>query len=487
MRFGKPLLLTRRAVLGGLAALPGACVLAQLPTNPDVVVIGAGFSGLMAAKTLIARGVSVAVLEARSRRGGRTYTESETFGVPYDWGAAWLHSADVNNVTKIVQEMGFKTVDEEEKEVWYYIEGKEADDDQYAAFNDAYEELLREINAYEETIEDGGADKSVYALSAPDDIYEELAHYRIGPFEAGEWTDKVSVEDLLTQYGTGVEWMVPQGLGAALMKYTADVPAKLNTQVAKVKWGARNRVQVETSQGTLDTKYVIVTVPTDIVADGTIAFDPPLPKWKLDAFRRVPMGLLDKIALQFDKNVFGEDVRLQTVYARSEDGLFWDFLCRPFGLNLVVTFLGGDFARDLAKEGDKAAFEITLDDLADVFGTAVKKSFVKGHYTKWSLDPFARGAYSVARPYYNKMRKQLAIPVDDRIFFAGEAMVPERAKGVDAAYISGVRAAKEVLLRCSPSGVIGGVRASPARWLAGYSECSMSRSSSSGVSSSSGS
>ena len=95
---GKP---SRRDVMAGLGAAalaPGipSVVLAQapaaLPTNPDVVIVGAGAAGLSAARTLMAAGKSVLVLEAMNRTGGRAFAEAETFGVPFDWGCAWIHS-----------------------------------------------------------------------------------------------------------------------------------------------------------------------------------------------------------------------------------------------------------------------------------------------------------------------------------------------------------------------------------------------------------
>jgi len=55
-------------------------------SNPDVVIIGAGIAGIAAARNLAKSGVSFTVVEARNRRGGRAYTESFTFGVPYDHG-----------------------------------------------------------------------------------------------------------------------------------------------------------------------------------------------------------------------------------------------------------------------------------------------------------------------------------------------------------------------------------------------------------------
>ena len=109
----------------------------------------------------------------------------------------------------------------------------------------------------------------------------------------------LSWRDVYSQVGTGVEWMVPQGLAAGIYKALGPVPVQLNTKVEKIHWGDGD-TRVETSQGTLRCQAVIVTVPTEIIADGSIAFEPALPSWKMKAFQGVPMGVLDKIALQFN-------------------------------------------------------------------------------------------------------------------------------------------------------------------------------------------
>ena len=76
-------------------------------SDVDVVVVGAGAAGLSAARTLTEKGHSVAVLEARSRIGGRAFTESNTFGVPYDHGCHWLHDESSNPWVKYGQDHGF--------------------------------------------------------------------------------------------------------------------------------------------------------------------------------------------------------------------------------------------------------------------------------------------------------------------------------------------------------------------------------------------
>lgn len=79
----------------------------RLPTNSDVVIIGAGAAGLGAARRLMKAGKSVVVIDAAPRVGARAWTQSDTFGVPVDMGASWLSGADRNPFERAARKRGF--------------------------------------------------------------------------------------------------------------------------------------------------------------------------------------------------------------------------------------------------------------------------------------------------------------------------------------------------------------------------------------------
>ena len=437
---------SRRRILGeigAIATLPFVPLhAATASSSPDVVIVGAGIAGITAARELAKAGVSFTVVEARNRIGGRAYTESQTFGVPFDHGCAWLHSADKNPLTPLIKGVGFETLDEGASDTWFYSDGEELDDDGYESAYRAIELLDQNVNSY--FVKKLG-DKDVRAISPPKDKWGDLAHLIWGEYEAGVGTDKLSAEDYQSQYGTGVEWMVPQGMAAGIFKALGPVPVQLNTTVTRIAWGGPS-VIVETSKGNLSASVVIITVPTDIIADGTIAFDPVLPDWKMDAYQACPMGVLDKITMQFDSdfNEFFDEASTTSVYIEHK-GVWWDHLLRPFDLPLDVSFTGGQQSRDLSREADPqaAAIDLALSVLSYSFGPEIKSMFIKGHFTNWSADPFARGAYAYSRVGENRMRRKIATPVDGFLFFAGEACVPEWATQAPAAYISGRTAAEQ--------------------------------------------
>ena len=92
---------TRRQFLkAGLAVLLPQSAFANVDSNPDVVIVGAGAAGIAAAHSLIKNNRKVAILEGRGRVGGRAHTETTTFNAPFDVGAHWLHRAGVIHIAQ---------------------------------------------------------------------------------------------------------------------------------------------------------------------------------------------------------------------------------------------------------------------------------------------------------------------------------------------------------------------------------------------------
>ncbi|MEH6631334.1 MAG: NAD(P)/FAD-dependent oxidoreductase [Halopseudomonas aestusnigri] len=424
-----------------------------LPLTPDVIVVGAGIAGVASARKLMMHGVSVLVLEARDRIGGRAYTESDTFGVPYDHGCAWLHSADVNPLSTLIKDTpGFDIFDHGALETQFYCSGRKASPEDYASAEKSEDALYDDLWAYDA---EAGGDISIHDLRPPKNEWDLLAQLRKGEFEAGQKTQDLSVIDYQTQHESGTEWLVPQGLAAGIFKALGEVPVKLNTPVNKINWGGK-AVIIETDQGNISCKAVVITVPTEIIADETLKFEPCLPADKVEAFSQLPMGVLDKITLQFkdEFNSLLSDLHTTTAYIRDQSdqgdvgsGMWRDHLIRPFGQALDTMFVGGQFARDLTaeKDADRLAFDLALNSLSDVFGADVKKLFVGGHFTKWHADPWARGGYAYSNIGHNHKRETARLPVEGRLFFAGEALHGKWASMAPGAYLTGRQAAEEVL------------------------------------------
>ncbi len=136
------------------------------------------------------------------------------------------------------------------------------------------------------------------------------------------------------------------------------------------------------------------------------------------------MGLLTKIPLQLSGARLGlrpfDDLLIER---RARHDLF--FLCFPFDLDLMVGFVGGDFAWEMEAAGAAAAVDFATDRLVDIFGSEVRAQVGRGTMTNWGAERHVRGAYAAARPGRAGAREVLRQPVDDTIWFAGEALAPE--------------------------------------------------------------
>lgn len=424
------------AGLIGTAAFP--LKLAALPTDPDVVVVGAGAAGIAAAKRLAALGVSVVVVEAAERIGGRAYTESETFGVPYDQGCAWLQGPDDLPWLAIAEREGFKLANHDNPAFPIYVDGRRASGTEMRKFG-------RTWSRYQTALGNAEEDVSAASVVPADAPFGSIAATWIGPMDHGVDLADLSTGDFNSYAEYDVNYLVREGLGTLVMLHGQGLPVKLNTAVTAIDYSGEG-VKVTTSDGTIAAKACIVTVSVGVLASGGVRFTPELPAEKQEALSDVPMGLLTKIALQFDGNRFGlakngflshsipNDLPAEVCY----------FLTFPTGSPIAVGFVGGAFGWELSRAGEAAAVDFALSEFARSMGEGVRKHFVKGHMSDWATNPLTLGAYSAAKPGKHASRRILAEPLADRVFFAGEATSDSYIALCSGAHINGEKVAADV-------------------------------------------
>lgn len=437
----------RRAVLAGLAAAALMSPPSRAPfvrrasaavSGRHVAVIGAGMAGLAAARTLLDADAQVTVLEARDRVGGRAFTESATFGVPYDHGAAWLHSADANPLTSIAVGLGFP-VEEQYGLSWYYEDRRDVGPAAEQLLGRGLSRLLTAL----EVAGEAGRDVPIGGLFPDAQGWDRVAAAIIGALDAGEELERMSSLDHWRQIETGDERLLPRGLGAVVARFGAGIPVELQTPVTTVRWDGQG-VRLETPRGTVEADAVVVTVPTGVLAAGGLRFQPDLPPALAQAVADLPMGLLNKVTLSFPPGVLDCPPGTELSQLRA-DGRIGDALLRPLGTELAVGFVGGDLARALEREGEKAALAHARAVIADVFGSAAAGKVKASHATAWGADPWSRGSCSIARPGRADARLAADELVGDRIAFAGEAWIDDWATQLPGAYFTGIRAAERVL------------------------------------------
>ncbi len=400
----------------------------------EVVIVGGGAAGIAAARRLHDASIRCLLVEARPRLGGRAWTVVEA-GYALDLGCGWLHSADRNPWRGIAETQG-ASIDKSPppwtrssfERGFSHVEQNEFQ----AAMASFYERLER--LARDEP--DVASSCALQPGSPWNGLINAVSTYISGT----EW-DQVSAKDFDRYADTGVNWRVVEGLGTVIAAYGAGLPVMLDCQVRRIDHSGK-RLRIETSKGVIVADRIVVAVPTNLLAAEQPAFMPALPE-KIQAARGLPLGHDDKLfialehAEQFDKDtrVFGHIDRTATAA----------YHFRPFGRPLIEAYFGGRCAEELEERGDRAFFDFVVSELGDLFGSDFTRRLKPIRIHRWGADPFARGAYSSALPGFADCRATLAEPVDDRLFFAGEACSPHDFSTAHGAWQTGVTAADQVI------------------------------------------
>ncbi|WP_029353126.1 FAD-dependent oxidoreductase [Bosea sp. 117] len=420
----------------------------------DVVVVGAGAAGLAAGARLTAAGVSVAVLEAASRPGGRAYTDTTSLDAPWDQGCHWLHSASVNPLRAAADELGVsymlrgsrqarathlgdRWADEAERnEVWQAIDGA------FAAVKQAGDE---------------GRDIAASAVLDTSSRWLRLVRHWITLMSAAE-PERLSTLDYAAYSDTAENYPVSTGYGAliaaAARRMAPALDVTLDCPVAAVDWSGQG-VVLDTPRGRVKARLAILALPTTILASGRLRFAPLLPAALAETFEALPLGCAEKVALRFDREVFGMPATsyCDTIDLRDPKRPPVNFTLNPFGHSMAIAQLGGDNAARLVKAGPAAMVDFALAALVDTFGADIRDRVAGTATTGWIANPLIGGAYSCALPGKAHMRTRLVDALDDpgtldgKVMFAGEAVSAYAYSTAHGAWLSGLRAADNALAR----------------------------------------
>ena len=404
----------------------------------DVAVIGAGAAGIAAARRLAGSGLTVRVLEARARVGGRAWTLSGPAGVGLDvgldLGCGWLHSALDNEWTTLADELGF-AIDTSQpawsKPALEYGFPAPLQNEFHAALDDLFERLDRAGGT--------GDDRPAADFMPEDWRWRDLLD-AVSTWINGVELAQLSVRDFFHYVDTGVNWRVREGYGALIAAAAGGFDIVRDSPVTAIDHSGKT-LEIESCRGTLCARAAILTLPTDVLAKEAVRFSPALPD-KIAAAAALPLGLADKVFLRI---AGADDLPVERRLYGATEGEIASFHLRPFGSDLIEVYLGGDLARQLEGDDGRAMFAFATDQLAERMGNDMRKriSFVAA--SAWARDPFSRGSYSYARVGMSDRRAALAAPVEDRLFFAGEATSREDFSTAHGAYRSGVRAAEEAI------------------------------------------
>lgn len=403
----------------------------SLPHTLDIAVIGAGAAGLAALRRLSGRDLTVAALEGRERVGGRAHTGAHGL----DLGCGWLHSADENPLAARVEAIGL-TLDRTPppwESTAFDHETTRAEQAEFRAAFDAFEQRVAEAAA-------GGREGPAATLFDPDCRWNGRMDAISGALNGARFAE-VSIRDYDAYRDTGVNWRVKEGYGRLIESLGAGLPVVIGCIVHRID-RTGPALKVETSRGVVEARAVILTLPTDLIAAEAIRFDPPLPDLA-EAAAGLPLGLATKLHMTVaGADDFPPDSQL---WGRRDTAETGGYHLRPFARAMIEGYFGGDLARGLEDESDAALFDFALQEIVGLLGSGFRKRLGFVAASGWGRDPFARGAYSHARPGHADDRARLARPIEDRIFVAGEATAAAFYGTAHGAWIEGERAADQAL------------------------------------------
>jgi monoamine oxidase len=430
----------------------------------DVVVVGAGVAGLAAARAIRSAGRSVAVVEARDRIGGRIHTLHRAgWSYPIELGAEFVHGA-APEIARIVYAAGLTAVDIVERHQRASESGPTRDDRFFPALESFLEHARRRARAGDVTVAEALASWSrsgrfraelpmvrgyIEGFHAADP-----SRFGVRAFvEAESGDDDEALGRIVSGYDGVVQWL------AAGLDPERDV-LLLRSVVREIVWQRGSvTVRARTPDGTphtpLRARAAIITLPLPLLAalpgpDGPVRFDPPVPSIQRAA-SRLAMGNAMRIVLGFRTafwtDVKGRSQRMRFVQSPGATFPTW-WTPDPVRAPMLTGWVGGPRAERLSGTRHDALVELALESAAQAFGVPrriVATEMEHAHVHDWLADPFSRGAYAYVPAGAHNALLQLARPIDDTLFFAGEATHPHENGTVHGAIETGHRAATQLL------------------------------------------
>ena len=435
----------RRLLLKALATsvLVPRLAIGNTPTNPDVVIIGAGIAGLEAAKTLTKQGVSFILIEANNRIGGRVHTNTKILGVPFDTHAHWMRASPTNPLIFHAQSNNFDVYRDHGRQQ-YFVGDRKVTAEELTDLRKTDALFNSRIRSSALSPATGPEDNARTALGA--DFFERPWGYTVAS-EYGVWDMAQDSKDWSPKswWNTldATSWFCAEGYGSVVAHYGRDIPVKLRVAALEIDWSG-DRIKVTTSAGTIIARAAILTVSVGVLAAERIKFTPTLPVEKQEAIDDIDMAVMNYIGLLFSEDIFGFGPDTY-VYQEQTDETGVGYLTNTHHSNLTYGYVGGSQAKALEEEPMETVVNYGLDGLKSMLGNDIEKRFVKGFATACGKVPLFDGAYSTVRPGRSAARAILGRTLAEKLFFSGEATHTIQASTVNGGLESGREAAAQTV------------------------------------------
>lgn len=418
-----------------------------------IIIIGAGIAGLSAGKTLQNQGFDVLLLEGRNRIGGRLWTSKKWNDAFVDMGASWIHGKEDNPLTKLANSINAQVFPtKSESSIIYDFNGK--------IITDKREENLEKLTAKIEKIITKIQDNYNDDISLQKALEKELNWHQLSDFDRANFEylfnsiiEQEYAEDISqlsafyfdeTKEFDGDDLLFVKGYNVISDYLATGLDIKLNHQVESIESNNQG-VNIITNQGNFRGDKVIVTLPLGVLQKNIVKFSPPLPKEKLKAINQLGMGVLNKLYLRFPHQFWEKNYDwIGKISPQKGQWSEWVNLELPLKKPILLGFNAGKFGREIESWSDEKIVTDAMKNLRQIYGNSIPQP-IDYQLTRWSQDTFTYGSYSYyATNSTPNHRRELAKPINQQIFFAGEATSLDYPATVHGAYLSGLRVSQEV-------------------------------------------
>jgi monoamine oxidase len=431
----------------------------------DVLIVGAGVAGLAALRTLDRAGLSVLCVEARERIGGRIFTVRDSFSpLPIELGAEFIHGRPAE-LWNIVNAASLAAYDCAEHAVQLKNGHAGSGGDAWSRIGD----VMKDLQKAAKNQPDISFAQFLDGTSHPPEAKDVATAYVEG-FNAAR-AEVIGIASLAQDaaaadaIGGDHSFRIANGYDAVptyLVNGISNAGARirLNSVVDRIRWqkGVASvdiRSTLTGQQSRLQAHRVVTTVPLGVLQantgdEGAIRFEPD-PPGILEAARQLKFGHVVRTVLRFRDRVLEEKPDLADAgFLFSREPVFptwWTTL--PVRAPIVTGWSSGPKADLLAGQSKAAIIARALKQFARITGLSpelLQESFAAAYFHDWQADPYSRGAYSYTPAGTLPARAVLAEPVQETLFFAGEATETNGHSGtVHGAIATGFRAARQVL------------------------------------------
>ena len=438
--------------------------------SANILIVGAGAAGLVAACELSRAGLKVIVLEARDRIGGRINTHHDAgSSVPIELGAEFVHGRPREMLSLI--ERAQLDLQEVPNRHWQLHNRVLIKSNEFWSELEDLTEQMKRVRGTDQSFADF---LRAYDSNGNANEVKSIATLYIEGFHAAR-VERISVlglnktNEAADQIDGDRQFRISEGY-AALAQWLQDQATtqgtsfRLNTIVEEVRWQPGHVKLISKSNGNIQqyqAARTLITLPLSILQDttGAFRFVPEIPE-KRSAAQKLAMGHVVKTVFRF-REPFWENINLPTkdgepaslkelafIHAPSEAMPTW-WTTLPVRAPMIIGWCGGSRAEGLLVESDHTVMDSALESLSRIVGMprkGIEDLLEESYMQNWQRDPFSLGAYSYIPLNGLSAPHELAAPIDNTLFFAGEATNTEGHHGtVHGALATGSRAAKEII------------------------------------------